>query len=46
MDTRDAKEVPISVRRSLFESREMSEDTAMLAGNDRTRRVEQRCENR
>jgi hypothetical protein len=39
MDTRDAREGAISVRRSLVESREMSEDAAMLAGNDRTRRV-------
>ncbi len=46
MDTRDAKEVPINVRRSLVESREMSEDAAMLTGNDRTRRVDEKCENR
>ncbi len=45
MDTRDAKEGAISVRRSLVESGEMSEDAAMLTGNDRTRRVEQKCEN-
>jgi hypothetical protein len=46
MDTRDAKEGAISVRRSLVESREMWEDAAMLTGNDRTRRVDEKCENR
>ncbi len=46
MDTRDAKEGAISVRRPLVESREMWDDAAMLTGNDRTRRVEEKCENR
>jgi hypothetical protein len=46
MDTRDAKEGAISVRRSPVESREMSEDAAMLTGNDRTRGVDEKCENR
>jgi hypothetical protein len=46
MDTRDAKEVTINVRRSLVESREMWEDAAMLTGSDRTRRVDEKCENR
>ena len=46
MDTRDAKEGTTSVRRSLVESTEMSEDAAMLSGNYRTRRVDEKCENR
>ena len=46
MDTRDAKQGAISVRRALVESPEMSEDAAMLIGDNRTRRVDEKCENR
>jgi hypothetical protein len=43
--TQETKERVIRVRRSPVESRERSEDAAMLTGNDHTRRVDEKCEN-